>query len=164
MTLRDAIEEAVVSLIAHRLRSVLSMIGIVFGVATVLATFAVSAGARRQALDDVGRLGIDNILIRALRPARPSAPREQTPATALSLDDAEILEANVPGILAITGVRSGEVELTQRGRRVSVQLAGVTADWIDVAGAWQPPAGRWFTRQDGLLPNRASVLGPDRAV
>ena len=57
------------SLLVHKLRSVLSILGVVFGVAAVTAVSAVGEGARREAVAQIGSLGIDTMTVRARPPA-----------------------------------------------------------------------------------------------
>jgi len=52
----------------HRLRSMLTMLGVVFGVASVVAMLAVGEGASAQAMDQIRRLGSNNILLSAVKP------------------------------------------------------------------------------------------------
>ena len=65
-SLHDLAHEAATALLAHRLRATLSAVGIVFGVATVVTALAIGEGARRAALSEIGALGIDNVLLRAV--------------------------------------------------------------------------------------------------
>ena len=57
-------------LLLHKLRSTLSILGVVFGVAAVVAMSSVGEGARREALDQLGALGMDSVTLRARRSPR----------------------------------------------------------------------------------------------
>ena len=61
-------------LLLHKLRSTLSILGVVFGVAAVVAMSSVGEGARREALEQLGALGIDSITVRARRSGSPPGP------------------------------------------------------------------------------------------
>src|SRR6185295_10938450 len=87
-------------LLVHKLRSGLSVLGVVFGVAAVTAVSAVGEGARREAIAQIGSLGIDGITMRA----RGSA---DAPALGLTLADATAVRAVVPHLVATAPVREG---------------------------------------------------------
>ena len=83
-------------LLLHKLRSTLSILGVVFGVAAVVAMSSVGEGARREALEQLGALGMDSVTLRARRPSSASAPGPG----ALRLRDAESLARVVPHVVA----------------------------------------------------------------
>ena len=62
------------NLLVHKLRSTLSIVGVVFGVGAVTAVSAVGEGARREAVDQIGDLGIDTITVRAKASVAGGAP------------------------------------------------------------------------------------------
>src|SRR6059058_3913417 len=64
-------------LLLHKLRSTLSILGVVFGVAAVVAMSSVGEGARREALEQLGALGVDSITVRA--PGPPPRPAGYRP-------------------------------------------------------------------------------------
>jgi putative ABC transport system permease protein len=66
VTLSDAVRSAADNLARHALRSALSMLGMIFGVASVIAMLAIGAGAERRALEMIERLGSRNVLVRDL--------------------------------------------------------------------------------------------------
>jgi len=88
------------SLLLHKLRSSLSILGVVFGVAAVVAMSSVGEGARREALQQIAGLGIDSITVRGRRGA-PGAP----PEAGLTLRDAESVAQVVPGAIGVAPLR-----------------------------------------------------------
>ena len=73
LNLYQNIESGVKNLLLHKLRSLLTMLGIVFGVASVIAMLSIGEGASKQALDDIRKLGSTNIIINAAKPAEDEA-------------------------------------------------------------------------------------------
>ena len=81
MTLGDALMTAVENLSTHKLRSVLTMLGMIFGVGAVIAMLSIGEGAEREAMEMIERLGVRNILVRdidmrddELREVRETSP------------------------------------------------------------------------------------------
>ncbi|MCC7416375.1 MAG: ABC transporter permease [Acidobacteria bacterium] len=156
MTRADLFGEAVRALDAHRLRASLSSIGIVFGVATIVAALAVADGARREAIDEIGALGIANVFVRAVRPA--DAPGDRTPAAPeLTTADAGALRA-LPAVGATSSLRATRTEIANGGRHEAATLAGVEPGWQQIAEP-QVAAGRWLVDADLAAARRAMVLG-----
>ena len=65
MTAVEAFRGAISNLAAHKLRSALTMLGMIFGVGAVIAMLSIGAGAERQAMEMIERLGLRNVLVRA---------------------------------------------------------------------------------------------------
>lgn len=156
MTRTDLVGEALHALAAHRLRASLSTIGIVFGVATVVAALAIGDGARREAFDEIGSLGINNVFIRATHPS-DAAAKKGPPAPELTTDDARALDM-LPGVVAMSGVRSARTEVSNGGRRQTTSLAGVMPAWIRIAEP-KIASGRWLVDRDVAAARRVMVLG-----
>ena len=80
------------SLWMHRLRSILTMLGIIFGVCSVIAMLAIGEGASREAQDQIARLGSRNIIIRTIKPPEDEAVDMEMSSLkeyGLTYDDAE---------------------------------------------------------------------------
>src|SRR4030095_12469884 len=84
------------SLLVHKLRSFLSILGVIFGVAAVVAMSSVGEGARRESLAQIGALGVARVTWRARAPAAGASP-----GPGLSLADAESVGRVVPGVRAV---------------------------------------------------------------
>ncbi len=100
MSFADALANAFANLARHKLRSALTMLGMVFGVGAVIAMLSIGAGAERQALAMIERLGARNILVRDadLREEELEEVRETSPG--LSPRDAVAIADAVPGVVA----------------------------------------------------------------
>jgi putative ABC transport system permease protein len=161
-SLRDLLHEGVSALLAHRLRATLSVIGIVCGVATVVTALAIGEGARHAALAEIGALGIDNVLLRAVTLPPAAGSRQRPPAPVLSLDDARVIEATVEQVRAMGAMRATPAEIEFGSRHAEGVLAGVTASWSDVVRL-KVATGRWLTTEDERTQRRVGVLGADLA-
>ena len=98
MTASEAVSAAASHLAAHKLRSLLTMLGMIFGVGAVISMLAIGEGAARQAQGLIERLGLGNVLIRAreLAPQEAEVVRAKSPG--LSPRDAAAIEAAVVGV------------------------------------------------------------------
>jgi putative ABC transport system permease protein len=139
------------SLLVHKLRSVLSILGVVFGVAAVTAVSAVGEGARREAVAQIGSLGIDTVTVRA-RPAAGGA------AAGLRLADADAVRAVVPHLLAAAPVREAALAAEAGGRTMDAGVVGTTAAYREAARL-RLSSGRFLTDVDLGDRKRVAVLG-----
>ena len=144
-------------LLLHKLRSALSILGVVFGVAAVVAMSSVGEGARREALEQLGALGMDSVTLRARRPA--SAPA----AGALRLRDAESLARVVPHVVATAPVREADLAAEAGGRRADAVAVGTTPDYV-LAARLGIAAGRFLAPLDLRDEKRVAVLGASVAA
>lgn len=98
MAWMEALALAFDSLRAHRLRSFLTMLGVVFGVAAVIAMLSIGAGAEAQALASISRLGLHNVIVEARILADDMLREARTKSPGLTFRDAEAIAAAVPGV------------------------------------------------------------------
>ena len=89
------------NLLLHKLRSLLTMLGLVFGVGSVIAMLAIGEGASAEAIAQIRRLGSKNILLRASKPAADSASGSNNARLSvygLLYGDARRIEETIPGV------------------------------------------------------------------
>jgi len=114
------------ALARQKLGTALSVLGVVIGVAAVIAMWSVSEGARRQALAEVGRLGLSNILIRSqYLPASSGRPA----ANGLTIADGERLLRLVPHGEAVAPVIQRFLPISGPAASQPAAVTGVTADY-----------------------------------
>ncbi|MDQ7250178.1 MacB family efflux pump subunit [Dongia sedimenti] len=149
-TLRMALRALRVNL----LRTILTLLGIVIGVGSVVAMLAVGDGARQVVLDRIGSMGTDLLLI------RPGAPNQRGVGNAIATlvpQDAEAISslanvrAAVPELSASVTVRSGDSDY-------QTSATGTTADLTEIRD-WPVARGSFFTREDAARYAAVTVLG-----
>ena len=140
------------NLMVHKLRSTLSVTGVVFGVAAVTAVSSVGEGARREALEQIGDLGIDTITVRARAAAAGGPPAP------LRLSDAAAVRAVGPDLVAVAPVRDGRAPVQAGGRSTDAGIVGTTSDYASAARL-RLAAGRFLAGIDVEQRKRVAVLG-----
>jgi len=101
MTLRDALATAIAHLAAHKLRSALAMLGVVFGVGAVIAMLSIGAGAEREAMALIDRLGASNILVRARTFGDDQLAEVRRGSIGLAPRDVDAISTGVPGVVTV---------------------------------------------------------------
>jgi len=140
------------SLRLHKLRSSLSILGVVFGVAAVVAMSSVGEGARRETLAQIAALGIDTVTL------KPPATVAGEPAATLPLAAADSLFRVVPDVQAVAPLRVVELSVDAGGRNASVIALGTTPSYADAARL-ELAAGRFLADLDVAERKRVAVLG-----
>ena len=70
MNLFEALRIALLDLALHKFRSALATLGIILGVASVMAMVSISEGARQETLARIAVLGVDNVIVRSIKPSQ----------------------------------------------------------------------------------------------
>ncbi|HEY0836164.1 MAG TPA: ABC transporter permease [Azospirillum sp.] len=158
MNALDAIRTALDALRANLLRTSLTMLGIVIGVAAVIAMVAVGAGARNQVLQQIASLGTNLLLVGQGSVARGGVRLGAGTAASLTEDDAVAITAEIPEAeIAAPYVRWG-LQVVAGNQNWNTMLFGVTPDYLD-ARTWSVASGRSISDHDVAQNNKVIVLG-----
>ncbi len=124
------------TLLLHKLRSLRTMLGGVCGVASVVAMLAVGEGASRQALDQIRKLGSNNIIISSMKPAEEQSRTNVSPFSVslygLLYDDQRRAEETLHSVRRTVPVKQVRKEGRLRDRVLDLRLVGTTPDWFDL--------------------------------
>jgi putative ABC transport system permease protein len=157
----EALRSALESLSTHKLRSALTMLGMIFGVGAVIAMLSIGAGAERQALAMIDRLGLHNVLVRAktFKDAELAEIRRKSPGVS-SRDAAAIAEA-VPGVRRVAPrVRIEPYKVIAAGGRAeAVTVYGVGPDQAELSNL-VVAEGRFLDSLDEERHAQVCVVGP----
>jgi putative ABC transport system permease protein len=151
------------SLRLHKLRSMLTMLGVVFGVGSVIVMLAIGEGARQEALRAIQQLGATNIIIQSVKP--PSSANSQTLGAVrygLTLSDIDRLRAMIPQMTGIAPTRHHRRDVWYQDRRVPARVVGVTAEYQDLHNL-PIASGRFICPVDCQRSTATAVLGASAA-
>ncbi|HEX4053798.1 MAG TPA: ABC transporter permease [Tepidisphaeraceae bacterium] len=149
------------SLMANKLRSVLAMLGIIIGVAAVIAMLAIGTGAEQQILDRISAMGT-NLLI--VRPA-PRGTAGVISGTQLNLtdDDARAIIKKIDHIHALAPVVGRSFQIKFLNQNTNTQVLGTAPTYLPIRD-FEIGTGKMFTDFDVDHWNRVAVLGPVTAA
>ena len=141
----------------NKLRSALTMLGIVIGVACVIAMVAVGAGASQSVQSTINSLGSNFIMIFPGASTQGGA-RVFTGQSTLTVEDAAAIRAEAPSVAYVSpGVRTGG-QLVAGDANWSSQIYGVDVDWPFIR-AWNVEQGLFFTESEVRAGSKVAVLG-----
>ena len=151
---------SVKSLTLHKLRSLLTMLGVVFGVASVIAMLAIGEGSKEHALAQIERLGTNNIIVHSRKPIESDqSATTQAGNRVLSygikyIDEVRIIET-IPHVVRTVPIRRIPQLASLQDRRIKIDLIGTTPDWFELIRR-DVIAGRILTETDEI--NQAPVI------
>jgi ABC-type antimicrobial peptide transport system permease subunit len=147
------------SIWTHRLRSGLTLFGIVVGVASVVAMHSFVGGIRDQVMADMDRLGFDNVFfVSNMRPNNPDNLASLKASKGLTLADTEVLRREVPEITSICPTTGSELVARAGSEARRIEAFGVTPDGFPILKL-EVEQGRILTWADVDGSARVCVLG-----
>ncbi len=158
MMILEAFRSGVQAIVAHRMRSALTMLGIMIGVAAVIVLVAVGQGASNSVLGSIQSLGTNLVTV---FPARADSAATNAAVGELTVDDAIALNDPVaaPDVQQAVPAVQAAVTCTAQGRSHSTSLTGTWPGWFEATNS-PVASGVYFTSQDELEARRVAVLGP----
>ncbi len=145
------------SLVANKLRTLLSMLGIIIGVGAVISMLALGAGAQKQVLDSIQSMGTNMLIVRPGQAGIRGVARGSQEN--LTLLDAEALLNEVPEVSQAAPVVSGSAQLKYFNRNSLTNLTGTAVTYFAIRN-FEVERGRPFSEGEVNTRSRVAVLGP----
>jgi len=148
------------SLLAHKLRSLLTMLGMIFGVGAVVAMLSITAGAAKQMMSFIDQLGVNNIIVEAHEAVdRNELQQVRAISPGLTFRDFRAISENVQGLEAITPRKRFKPQhVLPKTSQEAPQLIGVLPNFVEI-NSLKLIAGRFFTIEENLRSEPVCVLG-----
>jgi putative ABC transport system permease protein len=153
------------SISVHRLRSTLTVLGIVLGVASVIVMLAVGEGARYQAIQQIKDLGATNVIARSVKPPEDDKRNRGGQFIlnyGLTLADLGRIAATVPTVVSVTPMREFRKDLRRLDAKVEGRVVGVMPNFQAQNGL-RMSRGRFINDLDNDRFANVAVLGADAA-
>jgi putative ABC transport system permease protein len=153
------------SLWLHRLRSFLTVLGIVFGVCSVIAMLAIGEGASYEAQEQIKNLGSQNIIVRSVKPPEEQKVSDKGSQSyvlqyGVTYADVKRIRATIPGVTVVLPARNIRDYVWNISRRVDCDIIG-TVPWYPELRNQHVGSGRFFTDSDMNAKSSVCVLGAE---
>jgi len=152
------VRQSVRSLVANKVRTALSALGIMIGVAAVITTVAVGNGAKAAIEQQMSRLGSNLLMLYPQRRARGGVRQAQGTGSRLTEADANAIREEVEHVIRVSSTVDGGGQLKYGNQNWNCRVQGVNIDY-EVMRSYQPQIGRFFTREEVNSRARVAVLG-----
>jgi putative ABC transport system permease protein len=140
----------------NKMRSSLTVLGIVIGVAAVIVLVTLGAGATARVTNDIAKLGTNVLMVRPGQSFHGGGARGE--AAALEVADAQAIARDVPGVLRAAPFASRPQQAIAGARNLSTWATGATADYLP-ARNWAVVGGRTFTSAEERAGKAVCLLG-----
>ena len=158
MLIGETIRVALGALRANKLRSLLTMLGIVIGVAAVIAVVALGRGAQKAVNDRISALGTTLLTVNPGQ-AQTGGVRTGGGGARLLIEDADKLKELGQVMLAVQPEMSSNLQLQYANKNTNTSIVGATANYPQVRN-YEVASGRFFTTAEDATRQRVAVVGP----
>ncbi len=161
MKLTDIIEETFAALSANKVRSGLTMLGIIIGISSVIAMTAIGNGAQTSIQSSIQSIGANLIMVTPGAQRGPGVQVSQGRGSAKSLTsaDADALAENLTSIQAVAPEVTGRYQVTAKGTNTNTQIVGATTTYPIVRNV-EISEGTFITETQLKSGSKVAVLGP----
>ena len=146
------------TLLANKVRTCLSMLGILIGVAAVVATLAIGSGAQRAIEKQLASLGSNLIVLRSGAVRVAGVSQEAGATTRLNFEDAKALKNELSEVKEVSPSVNGRGQVTFLNKNWSTQIIGASPPYARIRAA-QPLVGRFITDEENSKRARVAVIG-----
>ena len=158
MSLIDLIYLSQKSLRSNILRSVLTSLGIIIGVSSVITMISIGAGARLEVEQQIERFGSNNLILRSQSSNNRGVSMGNNSVNSLTLKDMEALKNELPAIAAIAPRVSLSTQIIANGNNWLATVTGSTNDYFAL-GNWKFENGRKFQEDEINSGSRVAIIG-----
>ena len=160
---RDAVKQALAQLRQHKLRTALTLLGMVFGVGAVIAMLRIGEGAKQEALRLIESMGLRNLLVQSRDFDQETLLEIREHSVGLSRSDVRAIRESMPSVEAVSEEKRIKTwSLFSLHASSDAQVLAVTASYFDLASL-RIAAGRTITPEDNQTFAQVAVLGAQAA-
>ena len=163
MLFTELIKMAALSLVANKLRTVLTMLGIIIGVAAVIAMVSVGMGVRSNVVDSISRLGSNMLIVMPGSSNRGGVRGAAGSITTLIYDDAKAIKDRVKNVDYVSPTVQGSYQVVYGHENWNTTVTGVIPEYVAIQSLTMQ-SGIFFTEHDVEVRNRVAIIGPTVAA
>ena len=158
MLLTDLIYLSQKSLRSNLLRSILTSLGIIIGVSSVITMISIGSGAREEVENLIDRFGSNNLILRSQSSSSRGVSMGANSVNTLTLSDMENLKKELPAIQSIAPQVSLSTQILANNNNWLSSVTGTTNEYFDL-GNWSFESGRNFEEDELLSGKRVAIIG-----
>ena len=146
------------ALVVNKMRSALTMLGIIIGVGAVIAMIAVGSGAKQRIEEQIASMGSNLLMIESGSSTSGGSRMGAGTTATLTVDDAKAIETEIPGVKYVAPSIRGVAQVVYGNQNWSTGITGTSPEMIEIRG-WSLSSGRPFTEQELDGAAKVCVLG-----
>ncbi len=157
-TLLASLRIALRALMVNKMRSSLTMLGIIIGVGAVIAMIAVGSGAKRRISEQIASMGSNLIMVLSGSATSGGIRYGSGTVPTLTVDDAKAIQAEIPTVRYVSPELNGIAQVVSGNQNWSTIVHGTTPEILEIRN-WSLSSGRPFTQQDVDGATKVCLLG-----
>jgi len=146
------------ALMVNKMRSALTMLGIIIGVGAVIAMIAVGSGAKSRIAEQIASMGSNMLIIMSGSSTSGGLRFGSGTVPTLTVDDAKAILSEIPSVRYVAPSLPGVAQVVYGNQNWSTSIQGTTPEMLDIR-EWPVASGRSFTQQDLDGANKVCLLG-----
>lgn len=158
MLFTELLKMAALSLIANKLRTLLTMLGIIIGVSAVIAMVSVGMGVRKNVTDSISRLGSNMLIIMSGSSNRSGVRGGAGSVQTLKYDDAKAIKAKIKNVAYVSPTAQGSYQVVYGHQNWQTSVSGVIPEYAAIQSLTMQ-SGIFFTEHDVDTRSRVAVIG-----
>ncbi|HAT73811.1 MAG: ABC transporter, permease protein [Candidatus Moranbacteria bacterium GW2011_GWF2_36_839] len=158
MKFADLFKETIWSLAGNKVRSGLTMLGIIIGIASVIALVAIGQGAQNSISKNIEAIGSNLILVNPGAQRVGGVSQGGGSAQSLTVEDANAIKSEIENIQAVAPAIQKRSQVTAKGNNTNTQILGTTADYLTVRNV-TIDSGSFFSDQQMKTSAKVAVIG-----
>lgn len=165
MTTKDLVHETFSALTANKIRTSLTMLGIIIGISSVIIMISIGQGAQNSIQSSIQAIGSNLIIVSpgASRNIGYGASTGRGSAKTLTIKDVEAISSEISNINAISPEVSGRYQITAKGTNTNTSVTGVTPDYSIVRNI-TVDNGNFISEENLFNKSKVAVIGPTTSV
>lgn len=162
MNLFESIKVALEGLAANKMRSALTMLGVIIGVGAVIAMLGIGQGAQQQVMENIQAMGTNILTIMSGQQRRGAIMAGMGSAQNLTYEDALAIEEGCPAVLRVAPELRMSAQAKYKNTNTSTSITGTSPEYFEIRN-FQIEKGTAFTDKDLRALRRVGVIGPTAA-
>src|SRR5215831_1714040 len=158
MDIREVIRIALRALARNKMRTILTMLGIIIGVGAVICTVAIGQGAGQQVQDQIKSLGDNMIMVMAGSINQGGVRLGSSATKTLTADDGDAIKESVPNVVAESPQVGGNAQMVNGNQNWNTRHTGASPDYFTIR-SWPVSEGSTFTQRDVTMAANVCVIG-----
>ena len=158
MLFTELLKMAALSLVANKLRTLLTMLGIIIGVAAVIAMVSVGMGVKKNVVDSISRLGSNMLVIMSGSSNRGGMRGAAGSVTTLTYADAEAIKDKIKNVAYVSPTVQGSYQVVYGHENWNTTVTGVIPEYVSIQSL-ELQSGLFFGEHDVDVRNRVAVIG-----
>ncbi|MFC4768007.1 ABC transporter permease [Effusibacillus consociatus] len=158
MNFYESIRVSLQSLVANKLRSTLTMLGIIIGISSVIVMVSIGQGATSYVTNQIQGLGSNLLIVQPGQASSGGVSMGVGSSNTLKISDVAVIQESSPAIQGVAPITSRSVQVVYQQRNTTTQITGTTTDYLQVRAA-NTQFGRFFNENEQNGAAKVAVLG-----